>query len=279
MSFRPVTSLCLALAALPLAACNQLEPIEEDTGGNGGGGIPPAVRMAFEASCGKTGCHSAGANTPVLAGAELDAILTGTSNSGIPYVTIGDTTQSYIAIVMMSPAVAMMAGVDPPALRMPVDRNPADMAQAANLNTILAWIGGAEFPGGGDATTGGEMTTGDESGSTGGGGTAPTFANVQKIFTTACSCHLSDPNMALNGNVSFGATAEYAKIVDVKSPTAALDLVEPGSPEMSYLYLKVAGGFETAPGGTGMLMPLGSMLPADQVTLIEDWITAGAPND
>lgn len=280
MSFRPVTSLCLALAALPLAACNQLEPIEEETGGSNVGGIPPAVRAAFEASCGKSGCHAPGATLPTLAGTELDAILTGTSSSGVPFVTIGDTAQSYIAIVMMSPEVAAMAGVDPPTLRMPLDRNAADMAQAADLNTILAWIGGAEFPGGGgDATTGGEETTGDATGSTGGGGMEPTFANVQQIFNTACSCHLSPPNMALNGNLTLADGMAYDALVDVKSPTSTLDLVEPGSPEMSYLYLKVAGGFDTAPGGGGMLMPLGGMLSEDQLALIEAWIAAGAPND
>jgi hypothetical protein len=265
MSFRPATSLCLALAALPLMACNQLEPIEEETGG-GGGGIPPAVRAAFEASCGKSGCHAAGGVQPVLAGAELDGILTG-MGGGLPYVTIGDTTNSYLAIVMLPDATLMELGLTRTAPRMPLDQdflNP-------NLQTILAWIGGAEFEGGGDETTGGEMTTG---GSTGGEPPAPTFTGVQAILNAKCSCHAGAPNAAVNGNFSFGA-AEYAKIVDVKSSTA-LDFVEPNSPEMSYLWLKVNGGFEAA-GGAGTLMPppMGG-LSADELTLLEDWITMGA---
>jgi hypothetical protein len=272
MSFRTATSLCLALAALPLVACNQLEPIEEETGGGGGGGIPPAVRMAFEASCGKGGCHAPGGIQPTLAGAELDGILTG-MGGGLPYVTIGDTSNSYLAIVMMADETLAELGLTRTVPRMPIDRNPADEAQAANLNTILAWIAGAEYPGGGDATTGGEMTTGDATGSTGGGALEPTFTNVQTILNAKCSCH-AGPAGAGNGNFSFG-TAEHAKIVDVKSSTA-LDFVEPSSPEMSYLWLKIDGGFEGA-GGAGTLMPppMGG-LSADELTLIEDWITMGA---
>lgn len=273
MFFRAAKSLCLAVASLPLAACNQLEAIDTETGGGGGGGIPPAVRAAFEQSCGKTGCHSAGANAPTLAGAELDAILTGSSSTGVPYVTIGDTTQSYIAIAMMSDEVAAMAGVERAVARMPIDRNPADPVQQANLNTILAWIGGAEFPGGGGETSGGEETSG---GMTTGEPAMPTFANVQAIFSAKCSCHAA-PAGPGNGNLSLADGMAYANIVGVKSPTTALNLIEPGSPDMSYLFLKVAGGFDAVTGGAGTLMPppMGG-LAMDEITLIEEWITAGA---
>lgn len=270
MSFRAATSLCLAVAALPLAACNQLEPIAGDTDSGGGGGIPPAVRAAFEGSCGKSGCHAAGGTAPTLAGSELDAILTG-SGGGLPYVTLGDTSNSYIAIVMMPDALLSALGVTRAVSRMPLDgdfKNP-------NIQTILAWIGGAEFEGGGGTTTG----DGSTGGSTGGEPPMPTFTNVQAIFTAKCSCHLTDPGPA-NGNVNLAEGMAYQNIVNVKSPTTALDLIEPSNPDQSFLYLKLSMAFKTVPGGElGSQMPLGTMLTADEVALIEEWITLGAMND
>lgn len=269
MSFRAVTSSCLALASLALAACNQLEAIGEDSGTGGGGGIPPAVRAAFEESCGKSGCHSSGGVAPVLAGAELDAILTAPGSTGVPYVTIGDTTQSYIAIVMMPDALLGALGLERAVTRMPADQD----FMNPNLQTILAWIGGAEFEGGGGGETTGDPTTG---GSTGGMAAEPTFANVQAIFDAKCFCHNAPPNPQANGNLNLGAGMAFANIVGVKS-TTALNLVEPNSPDMSYLYLKIAGGFEAVAGSSGTLMPPpNGGLTAEETMLIEEWITMGA---
>jgi hypothetical protein len=275
MSWRTSESLVLA-ASLALAGCNQLEAIETGGGGGGGGGIPPAVRAAFEESCGKVGCHAPGGVAPVLAGAELNGILTGASN-GVPYVTLGDTANSYIAIVMLPESVLSALGLTRTVPRMPADQdflNP-------NNQIILSWIAGAEFEGGADPTTGDPTTdtdTGDTDTTTG-EPVEPTFANVQALLDKYCSlCH-GLPAGAGNGNFSMTMGDSYGDIVGVKSPSTDLNLIEPNKPEESYLYLKLAGGFEEV-GGVGTLMPPATGL-ADQaqIDLVKEWILAGAPND
>ena len=261
------------MSALALTAgCNQLEAIATDGGSGGGGGIPVEVRAAFEGSCGKSGCHVPGGVQPPLAGAELDGILTGESN-GVPYVTIGDTANSYIAIVMLPDPVLSELGLTRTVPRMPAD---VDFLNPNN-QVILSWIAGAEFPGGGmmgettgDMTdtdgTGGDMTTG-----------APeaNFASVQEIITASCSCH-AGPASADNGNLNFPAMDLHTALVGVKAPSVDLNLIEAGDPEASYLYLKVAGGYEDE-GGVGDLMPpTMGLMDDDKVALIEAWILAGA---
>lgn len=272
MSLRPAKSVWLALlSSLPLTACNQLEAISTTDGGSGGG-IPTAVRQAFTESCGKTGCHGeTGPTAPALAGAKLDDILTG-QGGGMPLVTLGDTANSYIAIKMLPDAVLSALGVTRGGLRMPLD---GDFTNPNN-QIILAWIAGADFADSGGGTTGGATDggTGGTGGSTG-DPTAPTFTNVQAIFTARCSCHLA-PAGAGNGNLNLADGMAYANLVNVKSPTVAIDLVEPSDPTKSYLYLKLDGTFDTIPGSAGTVMPQGGMLNTDELALIEEWITAGA---
>lgn len=271
---RKTYTLCLALApTLALAGCNQLEAIGTEGGASGGGGgVPPAVRAALEASCGKGGCHSPGATLPVLAGDEIDGILTGEIN-GVPLVTLGDTTNSYLAIVMLPDALLSSLGLTRTVPRMPADQdflNP-------NNQVILSWIAGAEFEGG---TTGGDEPTGTDT-DTGGTDTTgpavePTFANVQAILDANCSCHFLAANPATNGNFTMTMGDSYAQLVGVEAPSVAVDLVTPNDPAASYLYLKMAGGFEDV-GGAGTLMPpaMGLMDQA-KIALIEEWILAGA---
>ncbi|MDC0722210.1 hypothetical protein [Nannocystis bainbridge] len=276
MSRKTFKSVSLALATTTLlAGCNQLEAIETGgSGGSGGGGVPPAVREALEASCGKSGCHSPGATLPILAGDEIDGILTGEIN-GVPLVTLGDTVNSYLAIVMLPDVLLSSLGLTRTVPRMPADNdflNP-------NNQVILSWIAGAEFEGGGPATTGGVDTDTDTGGTdTTGEPAEPTFANVQAIIDASCSCHFSAASAA-NGNLSLPMGDSYAALVDVKSPSVALDLVEPSDPAASYLYLKLAGGFEDE-GGAGTLMPppMGLMDDA-KLALIEAWIAGGALED
>jgi len=276
MSWKTYT-LCLALApSLALAGCNQLEAIETEGGasGGGGGGVPPAVRAALEGSCGKGGCHSPGATLPVLAGDELDGILTGEIN-GVPLVTLGDTTNSYLAIVMLPDVLLSSLGLTRTVPRMPADNdflNP-------NNQVILSWIAGAEFEGGG--TTGGDDPTGTDT-DTGGTDTTgpavePTFANVQAVLDANCSCHFLAANPATNGNFTLTMGDSYGQLVGVQAPSVAVNLVTPNDPAASYLYLKMAGGFEDV-GGAGTLMPpaMGLMDEA-KIALIEEWILAGAP--
>jgi len=151
----------------------------------------------------------------------------------------------------------------------------------ADTRTILAWIGGADYPGGG----GGTEETGDPTGESSGGESTTgmpleaTFANVVSQVFPSCSCHNADPLDALNGNFSMKTGMEYAAIVNVKSgQLMTMDFVKPSDPDTSYLYLKVVNKHLDA-GGIGDAMPLGSMLSADKVMLLEEWITAGAMNN
>jgi hypothetical protein len=68
----------------------------------------------------------------------------------------------------------------------------------------------------------------------------------------------------------------YAALVNVASLQVALDRVEPGNPDDSYLIRKLEGG----PGITGVRMPQGGPF-LDQATIdtIRQWIADGAPNN
>ena len=136
MSFRPAKSVCLALLA-SLPACNQLEAIDATDSGGGGGGIPTAVRTAFTESCGKTGCHGeTGPTKPPLAGTALDDILTG-QGAGGPFVTLGDTANSYIAVKMLPDATLSALGLTRTGSRMPLDGAPglAERLHGADART------------------------------------------------------------------------------------------------------------------------------------------------
>jgi len=104
-----------------------------------------------------------------------------------------------------------------------------------------------------------------------------TFSRVQsEIFTPTCArvgCH--DAFGAQQGLV-LEAGAAYGNLVNVKSSESSLDRIEPGSPEASYLYIKITG----SAGLTGDRMPYG-LPPLDdaKLQLVRDWIRRGAPND
>lgn len=263
----PVRFALLASALLP--ACNQLEAVDQDTGG--GSSMPPVVRQAFEESCGKAGCHTESGVTPPLAGASLDNLV------GTKYVTIGDLAASEIAVQMLPDATLVELGVTRPnPLRMPLDLdyfNP-------NNYTILAWIAGAEFEGGEVATsTGGEeeSTAGSEESTGGDEPLLPTWANVklQVVNSMKCSCHGGTPNDAANGNFIIDDML-YDTLVNAPSDDFPdKNLVTPMDPDNSYLYMKLVG----APGILGGAMPLGVQLPEEDLDLVKRWIEAGAPND
>jgi hypothetical protein len=100
-----------------------------------------------------------------------------------------------------------------------------------------------------------------------------TFTFIQQnVFDLSCAlsgCHadLEYPNLS--------ADQAYANIVDAPS-SEGLDLVTPGDPDNSYLYIKIAGG----PRLNGSLMPRGrAPLPAETIAAVREWIERGAPND
>lgn len=71
----------------------------------------------------------------------------------------------------------------------------------------------------------------------------------------------------------------WNRLVGVASTQSPLKLVEPGSPEKSYLYAKLLGTHGKA-GGSGQRMPLPpDHLDAAELETIRQWILKGALRD
>jgi hypothetical protein len=104
---------------------------------------------------------------------------------------------------------------------------------------------------------------------------APTFAEVQLLFGQSCvSCHAEGNDLDLTASVA------YANLVGHPAPQAESCggvLVVPGSPEASYLYMKLTSAHPCS----GEQMPRTEFLPAPlpgcSQALVRDWIGAGAP--
>lgn len=98
-------------------------------------------------------------------------------------------------------------------------------------------------------------------------------SDVQPILTQHCvMCHLPG---AAQGDHSLYPDA-WASMVNVPSVQSALKLVEPGSPETSYSYLKLTGKHREA-GGSGEVMPFpNGPLSADVTDIFRLWIEQGA---
>ena len=100
--------------------------------------------------------------------------------------------------------------------------------------------------------------------------------DVAPILTQRCvMCHIAG---AAQGGLDL-YTNLWGAIVNVKSTQSALDLVEPGDPDKSYLYLTLTGA-QLSAGGNGAQMPFQSgQLDAGQLELIRAWIAQGALNN
>lgn len=99
--------------------------------------------------------------------------------------------------------------------------------------------------------------------------TAPVYADVQTIFTDACtSCHAgAAPAQDLD------LTAGHDAIVAIPSTEVpSMVLVLPDDTANSYLWLKLQG---TA--SVGAKMPLSGSLSDGDLGTIENWINEGAP--
>lgn len=279
----------LALGCLALVGCGKLEPLASDTEGEVAA-APDDVRLAFEESCGKAGCHSGGSPSAGLdlTGSNVDALFdkSASVDSSLPMVDLGNVANSYIALKMLDDAAidklkaagALSEGFSRGGGRMPLDGD----FESLNNAIILGWIAGASLPAGmggtdgtdTDATTDGTDTLPDPT-----DGPIGFADHVFPIFS-ACSCHNVDAASGGNGNLAFGttATSTYDAIVGVASPGApALTLVVAGDPDSSYLFQKILGADQAAAlGGGGSQMPLGGMLDAESMQRVEDWITGGA---
>ena len=111
--------------------------------------------------------------------------------------------------------------------------------------------------------------------------TEPKLSSIQHdIFDVSCnapSCHGS----GVKGGLSLIDTNSYRQLVgrpgtvDRKN-TPPMFRVKPGSPDSSFLYIKI-----TSPDTTqGEIMPKGSdRLTNDKIEAIRQWIVSGAPNN
>ena len=113
----------------------------------------------------------------------------------------------------------------------------------------------------------------------GGSGAAFTFSQIQQqIFTPTCAksgCHAA--STAQEGLI-LDAGRSYSLLVGhPATENSALNRVQPGNPEQSYIILKLRGD----PSISGQRMPQDGppYLTAEQIDGIAGWIRAGAPNN
>lgn len=111
--------------------------------------------------------------------------------------------------------------------------------------------------------------------------------SVRPILETTCSgCH-SVEGSAMGGLVLGGkgiSSAEVMKgLVGVKATNERYDLVKPGNPEQSWLYLKASGGAATVACTSSCdrtaMPPSGQGLTAAQLSTLRQWIANGAKAD
>jgi len=100
--------------------------------------------------------------------------------------------------------------------------------------------------------------------------------DIVPILNRSCvSCHLEGGEL---GSLILYPDP-WARLVGVASTQSELKLVEPGDPDKSYVYAKLAGTHEAA-GGSGVRMPPQSPpLAAADIDRLRQWIATGAKND
>jgi hypothetical protein len=98
-------------------------------------------------------------------------------------------------------------------------------------------------------------------------------SDVMPILNSYCvMCHLPG---AEQGGLGLYPDA-WSRVVGVPSLQSPLPLVHPGSPDNSYLYIKLIDSGESV-GGSGRLMPIQQApLDPDQIETIRLWIEQGA---
>ena len=107
----------------------------------------------------------------------------------------------------------------------------------------------------------------------------PLYREVQAVFATSCGagpCHFAT---IPGGGLDLSPGNECDAMIGVASlevPTA--QLVVPGEPDRSYLVCKLTPDCTDRPAGATLMPPGGvPLLSAEQVSAIEQWITAGLP--
>jgi hypothetical protein len=256
--------------------------------GGGSGEVPPEVQAAFDGSCAFPGCHGGGSPAGGLSleeGQSDAAIGGGTSNSTLPLIEIGNIDGSYLAQKML-PEESRADGVSISGGQMPPGGG-----DTTNVAIILAWIAGANVDGAGssgeDESTGGDGD-GDGDGGSAGDQPAPCYGpmetpndvlfadHIYPIFQATCDqsmCHDegSMTAIAFPPDDPAGAAAQIVSVV-WNDPMMYID---PGSPDNSYLWHKLAGTHIEV-GGSDFRMPFGGQLCTDDILLINKWIVQGA---
>lgn len=103
----------------------------------------------------------------------------------------------------------------------------------------------------------------------------PTLASIQAlVFDPRCVDHHSGSSPHAGLDLSEGVS--HAALVNVPSTQTALDLVEPGDAENSYLIHKIEGRTDIV---GGPMPPRGDPLTEEEIAAIRDWIAAGALNE
>jgi hypothetical protein len=107
---------------------------------------------------------------------------------------------------------------------------------------------------------------------------APTFTDVSsQILTPICTpCHTANGRSPAGG-LNLTSSVAWVNLVNAASSgKSGATRVVPGDPDGSYLIQKLLG----APGIVGARMPFGGpYLSNAQITLIRNWIAAGALDD
>ncbi len=147
---------------------------------------------------------------------------------------------------------------------------------AASL-IVLAALAAAACSSGTSSSTTPKTTTSSSTTTTSSGGVS--FSrDIQPIFNNNCVvCHTGTSGPQ---GLSLDSGKSYGNLVNVNSTEAtSLKRVAPGSPDKSYIINKLLGT-QTQAGGSGAQMPFGAQpLPQATISLIQQWITAGAPNN
>lgn len=101
--------------------------------------------------------------------------------------------------------------------------------------------------------------------------------DIAPLLTRRCAvCHITGEEPGL---VVLVPGSAHGSLVGVPSQQSPLLRVQPGAPDESYLYRKLAGSHVEA-GGTGARMPFATpTLPDSQLKLFERWIKEGALNN
>ena len=103
----------------------------------------------------------------------------------------------------------------------------------------------------------------------------PTLSSIQAlVFDPHCVDHHG--GRAVEAGLDLSDGMSHAALVNVPSIQTALDLVEPGDAENSYLVHKLEGRAGIV---RDRMPPIGDPLTEEEIAAIRDWINAGAPNE